>query len=210
LNTVTLLVKDVSSSFTTIDTGRERTQRNEFKSMVRQDKDANGNMMFTPIRAARSTYVNLGRSIPVNAATLPNIDLPTDPFMPDLEDTSSEDEVADDARMKSTEVPRKENGVQDPVKEGDKYNQEKYVRDQEEALRKQFEQESKRLFSQREAANTNSTNRLNTVTLLVKDGNLQYALSNQGIFNSGCSRHMTGNKSCLIDYQEIDGGFVAF
>nr|GEW84602.1 ribonuclease H-like domain-containing protein [Tanacetum cinerariifolium] len=29
----------------------------------------------------------------------------------------------------------------------------------------------------------------------------------QGIFDSGCSRHMTGNKSYLIDYQEIDGGF---
>ncbi|GJX57420.1 putative ribonuclease H-like domain-containing protein [Tanacetum coccineum] len=34
--------------------------------------------------------------------------------------------------------------------------------------------------------------------------------SNQGIFYSGCSRHMTGNKSYLIDYQDIDGGFVAF
>ncbi|GJZ40732.1 ribonuclease H-like domain-containing protein [Tanacetum coccineum] len=32
----------------------------------------------------------------------------------------------------------------------------------------------------------------------------------QGIFDSGCSRHMTGNKSFLIDYQEIDGGFVVF
>ncbi|GKE41612.1 hypothetical protein Tco_1468896, partial [Tanacetum coccineum] len=31
----------------------------------------------------------------------------------------------------------------------------------------------------------------------------------QGRLN-GCSRHMTGNKSFLIDYQEIDGGFVAF
>ncbi|GJY76752.1 ribonuclease H-like domain-containing protein [Tanacetum coccineum] len=29
-------------------------------------------------------------------------------------------------------------------------------------------------------------------------------------FYSGCSRHMTGNKSFLTDYQEIDGGFVAF
>ncbi|GKA62735.1 hypothetical protein Tco_0762254 [Tanacetum coccineum] len=27
---------------------------------------------------------------------------------------------------------------------------------------------------------------------------------------NGCSRHMTGNKSFLTDYQEIDGGFVAF
>nr|GEU39906.1 hypothetical protein [Tanacetum cinerariifolium] len=41
-------------------------------------------------------------------------------------------------------------------------------------------------------------------------GNPQYALQDQGIFNNGCSRHMTGNKSYLIDYQEIDGGFVAF
>ncbi|GJU30147.1 putative ribonuclease H-like domain-containing protein [Tanacetum coccineum] len=32
----------------------------------------------------------------------------------------------------------------------------------------------------------------------------------QGIFDSGCSRHMTGNKSFLIDYQEVNGGFVAF
>nr|GEY13201.1 ribonuclease H-like domain-containing protein [Tanacetum cinerariifolium] len=29
-------------------------------------------------------------------------------------------------------------------------------------------------------------------------------------FDNRCSRHMTGNKSFLIDYQEIDGGFVAF
>ncbi|GJV43786.1 putative ribonuclease H-like domain-containing protein [Tanacetum coccineum] len=41
-------------------------------------------------------------------------------------------------------------------------------------------------------------------------GNPQYALQDQGIFDSGCSRHMTGNKSYLIDYQDIDGGFVAF
>ncbi|GJW92239.1 ribonuclease H-like domain-containing protein [Tanacetum coccineum] len=41
-------------------------------------------------------------------------------------------------------------------------------------------------------------------------GNPQYTLQDQGIFDSGYSRHMTGNKSFLIDYQEIDGGFVAF
>nr|GFC00878.1 ribonuclease H-like domain-containing protein [Tanacetum cinerariifolium] len=41
-------------------------------------------------------------------------------------------------------------------------------------------------------------------------GNPQYALQDQVIFDSGCSRHMTGNKSYLTDYQEIDGGFVAF
>ncbi|GJR21727.1 putative ribonuclease H-like domain-containing protein [Tanacetum coccineum] len=32
----------------------------------------------------------------------------------------------------------------------------------------------------------------------------------QGIFDNGCSRYMTGNKSFLTYYQEIDGGFVAF
>ncbi|GJR57559.1 hypothetical protein Tco_1499721, partial [Tanacetum coccineum] len=41
-------------------------------------------------------------------------------------------------------------------------------------------------------------------------GNPQYTLHDQGVFDSGCSRHMTGNKSFLTDYQEIDGGFVAF
>ncbi|GKE53997.1 ribonuclease H-like domain-containing protein, partial [Tanacetum coccineum] len=42
------------------------------------------------------------------------------------------------------------------------------------------------------------------------DGNPQYTLQDQGIFDSGCSRYMTGNKSFLTDYQEIDGRFVAF
>ncbi|GKA13841.1 ribonuclease H-like domain, reverse transcriptase, RNA-dependent DNA polymerase [Tanacetum coccineum] len=44
--------------------------------------------MFTPVSAAGSSYDNLGRSIPINAVTLPNADLPTDPLMPDLEDTA--------------------------------------------------------------------------------------------------------------------------
>nr|GEW51003.1 putative polyprotein [Tanacetum cinerariifolium] len=77
----------VSSSFTTMDPKKERAQRNEFESMFGQDKDANGNStyrMFTHVSAVGSSYVNLGGLIPVNAATLPNID----PLMPDLEDTT--------------------------------------------------------------------------------------------------------------------------
>ncbi|GJR52711.1 putative ribonuclease H-like domain-containing protein [Tanacetum coccineum] len=35
-------------------------------------------------------------------------------------------------------------------------------------------------------------------------------LQDQGVIDSGCSRHMTGNMSYLIDYEEIDGGYVAF
>ncbi|GJT80407.1 hypothetical protein Tco_1054749 [Tanacetum coccineum] len=38
----------------------------------------------------------------------------------------------------------------------------------------------------------------------------QIALKDKGIADSGCSRHMTGTKEYLSDYQEIKGGFVAF
>nr|GEW81252.1 putative ribonuclease H-like domain-containing protein [Tanacetum cinerariifolium] len=55
--------------------------------MFGQDKNANGKKMFTPISVDGSTYVNVGGLIPINAVTLPNADLPTDPPMPDLEDT---------------------------------------------------------------------------------------------------------------------------
>ncbi|GKA84091.1 ribonuclease H-like domain-containing protein [Tanacetum coccineum] len=41
-------------------------------------------------------------------------------------------------------------------------------------------------------------------------GNPQLELQEKGVIDSGCSRHMTGNKSYLSDYKEIDGGFVAF
>nr|GEX34104.1 hypothetical protein [Tanacetum cinerariifolium] len=88
LNTVSSLVNVVSSSFTTVDPRRERAQKNEFESMFGQDKDANSNRMFTPVSVVKSTYVNLGGSILVNAATPPNANLPTNPLMPDLEDTA--------------------------------------------------------------------------------------------------------------------------
>ncbi|GKA31808.1 putative ribonuclease H-like domain-containing protein [Tanacetum coccineum] len=41
-------------------------------------------------------------------------------------------------------------------------------------------------------------------------GDPQVALKDTGIFDSGCSRHMTGNKSYLTDYQDYDDGFVTF
>ncbi|GKD88325.1 hypothetical protein Tco_1363832, partial [Tanacetum coccineum] len=83
-------VNTISSSFTTMDPGRERAQRNEFKSVFGQDKDTNGNStyrMFTPVNAVGSSYENLSGSIHVNATTFPNDDFPTDPLMPNLEDT---------------------------------------------------------------------------------------------------------------------------
>ncbi|GJY11101.1 ribonuclease H-like domain-containing protein [Tanacetum coccineum] len=90
VNTVSSSVNVVSSSFTTVDPGRERAQRNEFESVFGQDKNTNGNStyrIFTPVNATGSSYENLGGSIPVNAATFLNDDFPTDPLMPGLEDT---------------------------------------------------------------------------------------------------------------------------
>ncbi|GKB54790.1 uncharacterized mitochondrial protein-like protein [Tanacetum coccineum] len=71
------------------DSGRARDQRNKFESVFRQDKDANCTYkMFTPVSAVKSSYENLGGSTPVNTATPSNADYPTDPLMPDLEDTA--------------------------------------------------------------------------------------------------------------------------
>ncbi|GJR10387.1 putative ribonuclease H-like domain-containing protein [Tanacetum coccineum] len=41
-------------------------------------------------------------------------------------------------------------------------------------------------------------------------GNLQQDFKDKGVIDIRCSRHMTGNRSYLIDYEEIDRGFVAF
>ncbi|GJT26318.1 putative ribonuclease H-like domain-containing protein [Tanacetum coccineum] len=42
------------------------------------------------------------------------------------------------------------------------------------------------------------------------EGNPQMDLQDQGVIDSGCSRHITGNMSYLTDFEEIDGGYVAF
>ncbi|GKF34594.1 hypothetical protein Tco_0107794 [Tanacetum coccineum] len=41
-------------------------------------------------------------------------------------------------------------------------------------------------------------------------GNPQMDLQDQGVIDSGCSRHVTGNMSYLTDFEEINGGYVAF
>ncbi|GJT29957.1 ribonuclease H-like domain-containing protein [Tanacetum coccineum] len=41
-------------------------------------------------------------------------------------------------------------------------------------------------------------------------GNPQQDLKDKRVIDSGCSRHMTGNRSYLTNYKEINGGFVAF
>ncbi|GJU41966.1 putative ribonuclease H-like domain-containing protein [Tanacetum coccineum] len=41
-------------------------------------------------------------------------------------------------------------------------------------------------------------------------GNPQQDLKDKGVIDSGCSRHMTGNRYYLTNYEEINRGFVAF
>nr|GEW37012.1 hypothetical protein [Tanacetum cinerariifolium] len=41
-------------------------------------------------------------------------------------------------------------------------------------------------------------------------GSPQFKLQEKRVIDSGCSRHMTGNMSYLSEYEEIDGGYVAF
>ncbi|GJZ80085.1 putative ribonuclease H-like domain-containing protein [Tanacetum coccineum] len=40
--------------------------------------------------------------------------------------------------------------------------------------------------------------------------NPQQDLKDKGVIDGGCSRHMTGNRSYLTNYEEVDGGFIAF
>nr|GEU85857.1 hypothetical protein [Tanacetum cinerariifolium] len=41
-------------------------------------------------------------------------------------------------------------------------------------------------------------------------GNPQQALKDKGVIDSGCSRHMTVNMSYLFNFEELNGGYVAF
>nr|GEX13798.1 retrovirus-related Pol polyprotein from transposon TNT 1-94 [Tanacetum cinerariifolium] len=55
---------------------------------------------------------------------------------------------------------------------------------------------------------SNSPPRVTAAQALV--GNPQYALKDKGVIDSGCLRHMTGNMSYLFDFEELNGGYVAF
>ncbi|GJW79502.1 ribonuclease H-like domain-containing protein [Tanacetum coccineum] len=60
----------------------------------------------------------------------------------------------------------------------------------------------------------NHQNKFVPKAILTKTGilpvDLQKALKNKGIVDSGCSRHMTRNKSYLVEYKDYNGGPVAF
>ncbi|GJY41722.1 putative ribonuclease H-like domain-containing protein [Tanacetum coccineum] len=65
------------------------------------------------------------------------------------------------------------------------------------------------------AVPTNAARKVNTVKPILNNARpkLDYpqrALQNKGIVDSGCSRHMSGNKDYLAEYQDFNGGPVAF
>nr|GEZ71546.1 hypothetical protein [Tanacetum cinerariifolium] len=56
--------------------------------------------------------------------------------------------------------------------------------------------------------NPKSTRR--NIPILMHEGHSYKQLEDQGDFDSGCSRHTTGNISYLTDFKEFDGGYVTF
>ncbi|GKA41271.1 hypothetical protein Tco_0733864 [Tanacetum coccineum] len=58
-------------------------------------------------------------------------------------------------------------------------------------------------------ARQNFSSQAATTSTARKD-NPQRALTNKGIVDSGCSRHMNGNKAYIAEYQDYNGGHVAF
>ncbi|GJS37644.1 hypothetical protein Tco_0536026 [Tanacetum coccineum] len=47
-------------------------------------------------------------------------------------------------------------------------------------------------------------------SFMLKKGNPEILLQDHAVVDSGCSSHMTGNKAYLLDYEDYNGGFVAF
>ncbi|GJS94298.1 putative ribonuclease H-like domain-containing protein [Tanacetum coccineum] len=56
----------------------------------------------------------------------------------------------------------------------------------------------------------NKVSKYNSGSNSSKNDDPQIVLKNKGIVNSGCSRHMTGNKAYLVEYQDYNDSPVAF
>ncbi|GJY61162.1 ribonuclease H-like domain-containing protein [Tanacetum coccineum] len=58
---------------------------------------------------------------------------------------------------------------------------------------------------------TEKINFVKSARKTIEKGNLQQKeYKEKGVIDSGCSRHMTGNKCYLTEYKDYDGGFVSF
>nr|GEX99382.1 retrovirus-related Pol polyprotein from transposon TNT 1-94 [Tanacetum cinerariifolium] len=72
------------------------------------------------------------------------------------------------------------------------------------------ESEGKPMPIQKEPSFVQTSEHVKTPRTSVKSGNPQQALKDKSVIDSGCSRDMTGNISYLSDFEEINGGYVAF
>ncbi|GJT57393.1 putative ribonuclease H-like domain-containing protein [Tanacetum coccineum] len=61
-----------------------------------------------------------------------------------------------------------------------------------------------------QVVSTSAARKANDVRPIVNDDDPKKTLKGKGIVDSGCSRHMTGNKAYLVEYQEFQGGSVVF
>ncbi|GJV49200.1 ribonuclease H-like domain-containing protein [Tanacetum coccineum] len=95
---------------------------------------------------------------------------------------------------------------------GVKVNENVYEKSSNESnhLIKDCDFHDKRMAQKPVLNNMNNVNKEINKGTSQREGDPHVALKDTGIFDSGCYRHMTGNKSYLTDYQDHDGGFVAF
>nr|GEY15181.1 ribonuclease H-like domain-containing protein [Tanacetum cinerariifolium] len=59
-------------------------------------------------------------------------------------------------------------------------------------------------------SNSSSKRRNRKACFVCKNGNPRLALKDKGVIDRGCSRHIIGNMSYLSDFEELNGGYVAF
>ncbi|GKA88207.1 putative ribonuclease H-like domain-containing protein [Tanacetum coccineum] len=129
----------------------------------------------------------------------------------DVNDTVSESVVEKPTvKTNEPETARKENGapiIEDWVSDSDEENVPKVktvkMFNKPSFAKINFVKSTEQVKSPRKTSV--DKNRQNT-----PKGNPQQDLKNKVVIDSGCFRHMTGNRSYLTDYEEIDGGFVAF
>nr|GEU49446.1 putative ribonuclease H-like domain-containing protein [Tanacetum cinerariifolium] len=67
-----------------------------------------------------------------------------------------------------------------------------------------------RMYITRSPSPKTSNSPLRVTVVQAPVGNPQHALKDKRVIDSGCSRHMTGKMSYLSDFEELNGGYVAF
>ncbi|GJT21315.1 putative ribonuclease H-like domain-containing protein [Tanacetum coccineum] len=109
------------------------------------------------------------------------------------------------AKIKFVKPKQQEKTARKTVKQVDCYYHKKQFQNQR--MVKPVWNNAQRVNHQNFAKKTHPYAKKNSVP---RAGNPQMDLQDQGVIDSGCSRHMTGNMSYLTNYKEIDRGYVSF